>query len=176
MSQTHSNLQVQMHYTQSIQEQDANASITPALRFAIGHHLWLSTKNIKTACPSKKLDHKRLGPFPISEVVGSHAYQLILAALMRIHSDFHVSLPEPASLGPMLGQVMQPPTPVEIEGDEEMEVEELLDSWPYRRQPQYLVKCLGEDAPTWLQAHNLGNSAGEVKCFHLLHPTGPGPW
>lgn len=74
MSETHGHLRAEMRYAQDKQQQQANSSRTPARRFTLGDTVWLSTKNIKTARPSKKLDHKRLGPFPISEVVSSYAY------------------------------------------------------------------------------------------------------
>src|SRR5882724_9409675 len=35
---------------------------------------WLDAQNIRTTCPSKKLDHHFLGPFPIMEKVSSHAF------------------------------------------------------------------------------------------------------
>jgi hypothetical protein len=33
------------------------------LSFEVGEKVWLSAKNVQTSRPSKKLDHKRLGPF-----------------------------------------------------------------------------------------------------------------
>jgi hypothetical protein len=36
-----------------------------------GDKVWLSSKNIKTERPTKKLDHRRLGPFTILEPIGS---------------------------------------------------------------------------------------------------------
>jgi hypothetical protein len=44
----------------------------PALN--IGDQVWLNACNIKMKCPSKKLDHKKLGPFPVTEKVLTHAY------------------------------------------------------------------------------------------------------
>src|SRR5467141_483341 len=48
--------------------------------------MWLDSRNIKTTHPSKNLDHRFLGPFPIIERVSSHAFRLSLSlALSRIH-------------------------------------------------------------------------------------------
>src|SRR5882672_8323117 len=70
----------------------------PILSFQVGDTVWLDSRNIKTTCPSKKLDHRFLGPFPIVEKVSSHAFRLGLSlALSRIHPVFHVSLLQPAS-------------------------------------------------------------------------------
>lgn len=135
--------------------------------------MWLSTKNIKTARPSEKLDHKRLGPFAIVKIVSSHTYHLELPLAMKIHPVFHVSLLEPVSEDPVPRQVMLPPLPVEIEGHQEWKVEEVLDSCLRYPRPQYLVKWLGYDAPTWQPAHDLENAAADVEHFHRLHPNHP---
>ena len=37
------------------------------IEFSVGDKVWLSSVNISTQCPSKKLDWKRLGPFTITE-------------------------------------------------------------------------------------------------------------
>lgn len=46
--------------------------------FAPGNFVWLNSKNIKTRRPSKKLDHKRLGPFKIIKKVSENAFRLDL--------------------------------------------------------------------------------------------------
>ena len=40
-------------------------------KYKVGDSVWLSTKNIKTERPSKKLDYKMVGPFKIKALVGS---------------------------------------------------------------------------------------------------------
>ena len=62
-----------------------------------GDLVFLSSKNIKTARPSKKLDDKMLGPFPVGEQVG-HSYKLQLAPTMKVHNVFHPSLLRRASI------------------------------------------------------------------------------
>lgn len=176
MKDLHKFLKLEMRYTQDRQKQNANASRTPALAFQIDNLIWVSTKNIKTARPSKKLDHQRMETFSIIEVVSPHAFRLGLPPSMKIHPVFHVSLLEPASSDPTPDQVIPPLPPVEIEGHEEWEVEEVLDFRTSYRKPQYLVKWLGWDAPTWQLAHNLKNAPANVQRFHHLHPTKPGPW
>jgi len=42
--------------------------------FKVGDMVWLDLQNIKTMCPSKKLDHCFLGPCLIMERVLSHAF------------------------------------------------------------------------------------------------------
>ena len=59
--------------------------------FNEGDSVWLSTKNLKTDRPSKKLDHKMIGPFKILSAHGN-AYKLDLPAHMVVNPTFHVSL------------------------------------------------------------------------------------
>ena len=44
----------------------------PIPGFKVGDSVWLNARNIKTKCPSKKLNHRHLGPFLIIEMVSSH--------------------------------------------------------------------------------------------------------
>src|SRR5882672_7902731 len=63
----------------------------PIPSFQVGETVWLDAHNIKTMGPSKKLDHRFLGPFLIVERVSSHAFRLGLSlALSRIHPVFHI--------------------------------------------------------------------------------------
>ena len=62
-----------------------------SVEYKVGNSVWLLTKNIKTERPSKKLDHKMVGPFQIKALVGSSC-QLELSTSMKIHDVFHPSL------------------------------------------------------------------------------------
>ena len=80
-------------------------------------------------CPSKKLDHRPLGPFPIVEMVSSHVAQLgLLLALQHIHPVFHVSLLQLADSSLILTQLDNPPPPLEVDNSTEYEVYHILDS------------------------------------------------
>jgi hypothetical protein len=58
---------------------------------------------------------------------------------MKIHPIFRVSLLEPFKESSISGRFQVPPSPVEIEGQEEFEVLEILDSRIIRRKLEYLV-------------------------------------
>src|SRR5688572_26502063 len=65
------------------------------MEFEIGQEVMLNRKFINTDRPSKKLDHKKFGPFKIIAKVGTRAYKLQLPASMsKIHPVFHISLLE----------------------------------------------------------------------------------
>lgn len=126
-----------MKWAQDRYAEGVDSGCFPAPVFRVGDQVWLAAKNIRTVRPSKKLDHKRLGKFRVIQVVSSYAYKLKLPASMKIQPVFHVSLLEPVAEVPIPGQVVVPPPPMEVEGQEEWEVEEVLDSRLFRRRPQY---------------------------------------
>lgn len=132
------------------------------------------SKNIRTTLPSKKLDHKLLGKFNFTQVVSSYANSLGLPLSMKVHPVIHVSLLEPAAEDWITGQVAIPSPPVVLEGHEKWEVEEVLDSRLFRRQPQYLSKWLEYDMHTWELPSCLENALEVVERIHGKYPTKPG--
>ena len=91
--------------------------------------------------PSSKLDSKRLAPFKILEAVGESklAFRLDLLTSMHIHPVFHVSLLELYQKNKFPGHTQPLPPPMEIDGEIEWEVEEILDSRIQRRKIEYLI-------------------------------------
>ena len=154
----------------SAQAFDRNRSDNP--NFSVGDKVWLSTKHIKTTRPAKKLDHRYLGPFRISEKISSHAYRLALPTSMRIHDVFHVQLLEPFNSNTIPNCIQSPPPPIEVEGQKEYEVEAILDSKVNRRftEPRrYLIKWIGYDDMTWEPPSNLGNAADILAEYNKQH-------
>jgi len=58
---------------------------------------------------------------------------------MKIHLVFHVSLLEPLAEDPLPNQVIPLPPPIEVEGEEEFWVKEILDSRIRGKKRQFLV-------------------------------------
>ena len=101
-----------------------------------GDRVYLDASDIKMTCPSPKLSHRRLGPFEIESQVGPSAYCLKLPHGMRqLHPVFNVVKLSAAPEDPILGRKPQaPPPPIVVDGKEEWEVEEILNScWHWRR-------------------------------------------
>jgi hypothetical protein len=132
-----------------------------------GELVLLSTKNIKTDRPSKKLDYKYIGPFRIIQQIGKTAYKLALPASYKIHNVFHVSLLTPYKGLSDVRTNPTPVTPVVIDGFEEYVVESILDYKLIRRKPHYLVKWEGfplSDA-TWEPVGNLRSCPAKLQAF-----------
>lgn len=172
-------LQEELTVTQARMEDQANAHRIPAPRYETGDKVWLSTKNIRTKRPSRKLDHKQEGPFTIIRKVGASSYELELPASVRIHPIFHSSLLRLDTNDPLPGQVLPPPPPVEVDGEPEWEVEQILDSRRHYGRLQYKAKWVGYDMidRQWYDAEFFENAQELVQAFHIRYPDKPsGPF
>ncbi|MBW0490026.1 hypothetical protein O181_029741 [Austropuccinia psidii MF-1] len=142
--------------------------------------VWLSSKNIKSTRPNKKLSEIWLGPFPILKKVSTHAYQINLPSQCKsIHPVFHISLLELVKISTIPNWHQELPPPIIIEEEEEWEVSQILDSKIKRGKLSYLVewKDFSQDPErsTWEPTKNLKNFPELMKDFHSLYPDKPGP-
>jgi len=62
--------------------------------YQVGDLVMLNSHNIKTRCPSKKLDHRNHGPFQIEKIISPLAVRLALPCKWKVHNVFHFSLIE----------------------------------------------------------------------------------
>ena len=99
-----------------------------------------------------------------------------------IHPVYHVSQLEPAVPDPIPGRVQSPPPPVEIDGEPEYEISEILDSKLDKRRRcklLYLVRWLGyegtDEETSWIPATELGHAQEILSDFHTAYPRKPGP-
>ena len=167
-------LQEQMTLAQAGMEEQANQHRTPAPRYQVGDKVWLSTANIRTQRPSKKLDHKQIGPYEIVRKVGPTSYELRLPGNLRIHPVFHSSLLRLDPDDPLPSQVIPPPPPIEVEGEPEWEVQEILDSRWYYGRLQYRVQWIGhEPDPEWYNADGFQNASDLTAAYHERYPDRP---
>ncbi|MBW0525584.1 hypothetical protein O181_065299 [Austropuccinia psidii MF-1] len=148
--------------------------------FNTGDIVWLSSNNIKSTRPTKKLSGRWLGPFPILKKVSTHSYHLKLPSQWKsIHQVFHISLLEPVKTSTIPNRHQDPPPPIIIEEEEEREVSQILDSKLKRRKLWYLVQWKGfsqdSERSTCEPAENLKNCPELVKDLHSLYPDKPGP-
>jgi hypothetical protein len=156
------------------QERQTKYAKGKEMLFNVGDKVWLSTRHIKTARLSKKLDYKRIGPYTVSKIINKNAYKLDLPSTLCIHNVFHVSLLD-AYKGPVTGQLPAEPLPAVSSDDpefDEWEVERILDSRACgrgrSRRIEYLVQWAGcaYIRTSWEPAENLENSSELVAEFH----------
>ena len=87
----------------------------------------------------KKLTEKFIGPYVVKKIVLENAVELELLVLLKIHLVVNirriVKYQEQVE-----GQKKIPPPPVEVDGEKEYEVEEILDRQERRGKMRYLVK------------------------------------
>ncbi|KAJ3524273.1 hypothetical protein NMY22_g11070 [Coprinellus aureogranulatus] len=127
--------------------------------FKKGDKVWLEARNLKLPYKSKKLAPRRQGPFEIEEEIGLRAYRLKLPEGWKIHNVFHISLLSPFKTTDTHGPSFPEPPPDEIEGEEEYEVEGIINHRPIRTGGmQYLVKWLGYNEKQWLPERELSNA------------------
>ncbi len=137
-----------------------------------GDKVYVSTRNMKTKQPSKKLSKLFTGPFTIKRQKGPVNYELDLPRTMRQHPVFHVSLLKPA---PKDAPTVQEST---IESEPEYEVEKILQR---NDKDEYLIKWKGHDSTenTWEPRTNLTNCQQALRRFQrnqnrkteATHPT-----
>lgn len=143
--------------------------------FKVGDKVWLISKNIRSRRPSRKLNHKRMGPYEIESKINEEVWKLKLPYSMKqIHPVFHSSLLEPFHANNIENRIIEPPEPEEIDGEIEWEVDEILDSRKHGRGVQYFVKWLnrpGEDS--WQPSRDLLNCNLKVLEFHKANVDKP---
>jgi hypothetical protein len=75
---------------------------------------------------------------------------------------------------PLVGQRIEPPPMVEVDGEEEYQVSSVEDSRMYRNQLQYLIRWTGYDSLTW-EPVKFVNGLQAVEEFHQRYPQKPEP-
>uniref|UniRef100_A0A0W0EWK0 Tf2-1-like SH3-like domain-containing protein n=1 Tax=Moniliophthora roreri TaxID=221103 RepID=A0A0W0EWK0_MONRR len=108
--------------------------------FKVGDNVWLAAKDINIHQASRKLGSRQLGPFEVLKRIGDLDYHLKLPPAIKVHNVFHVNRLSLWKGNKVNRQRVPPPEAVEVEGERQHLVEEVLDSQVYRKKLQYLVK------------------------------------
>ena len=144
----------------------------------------LKPKYFQSTRPSKKLSEKNLGPYSILVQVGSLSFTLRLPDSMHtVHPVFHVSQLEPAIPNTIPDRIRPPSPLVEVDGELEFKISEILDSKVDRRRRTckllYLVHWSSyegtDEEMSWLLATQLGNATELLEDYHVQYPDKPGP-
>ena len=129
LEETHKELRRAIAEAQRRYQGPADARRSIASTFQAGDAVYVLAKYIRTTRPSRKLAECYLGPFSVTERVGTHSYLIRLPEHLRaIHPVFHISQLEPAPSSSIPNCSNPPPPPIKVERDLEFEVAQTLDS------------------------------------------------
>jgi len=109
--------------------------------YKVGDLVMLSTKDLKYQMVrrrTEKLTERFVGPYKIKEIVLSNAVKLELPNAVKIHPVVNVSRIR-RYVGQVEGQKKEQLAPVIIEGEEEWEIEQILNKRKVRGKDKYLV-------------------------------------
>ncbi len=150
-----------------------NASPQPHVQYKLGDQVWLEGTYLKTQYQTSKLAPKCYGPFQVIKVISPVAYRLQLPTTWKIHNVFHASLLSPYCETTAHGTNFTQPPPDLIGGEEEYEVESILNHQRHgkSRTLQYLIKW--KDYPhsdnTWELADQV-HALELTKAYHCNQP------
>jgi len=110
-------------------------------KYKVEDLVMLSTKDLKyqmVGRRTEKLTERFVGPYRIKKIVSSNTVELELPSTIKIHLVVNVSRIQ-RYVGQVEGQRKEQPAPVVIEGEEEWEVERILNKQWIRGKDKYLV-------------------------------------
>ena len=108
--------------------------------------------------------------------IGTSAYKLAFPSSMKIHNTIHISPLEPYQDNRFPSQIQEPPPPIQIEGEDEHELDKIIDSRFHYNKLQYRAKWKGngpEQDTIWYPSENFNKAAGAVEKFHERYPEKP---
>ena len=140
-----------------------------AVGYKVGDLVLLSTKDLKWQMVgrcSEKLVEQFVGPYKIKAIISSNVVELELPASVKIHLVVNVSRIK-RYVDQVDSQRKEKPQPVVIEGEEEWEVERILNKRKIRGKDKFLVRWKGFTAEedTWESRENLQNAEELLREF-----------
>ena len=104
-------------------------------------------------------------------------------SMCAVHPIFHISQLEPAIPNTMPDRIQPPPPPVEVDGELEFEISEILDSKVDHQcrscKLLYLVHWSGyegtDEETSWLLTTELGNTMELLENYHVRYLNKPRP-
>jgi hypothetical protein len=147
--------------------------------FKVGDLVWVQTRNMASLRPAKKLDFRKIGPYPIIAQINPVTYRVQLPPDVHVHPVFHASLLTPHIPNTISDRHPAPPPPVRYQDAEyeEHEVAGILNVRKRGRRWEWLVdwQGYGPGDRTWEPKEHLGNANVLLLQYHRQHPTKPQP-
>ena len=177
MKELHDTHRAEMATAQLRHKENYDRRRKPDPNLKSGDMVWFLPRNVHTTRPSKKLDYKKIVPLKLLARIGTSAYKLAFPPWMKIHNTIHISLLEPYQDYRFPSQIQEPPPDIQIEGEDEHELDEIIDSRLHYNKLQYRAKWKEygpEEDKVWYPAENFNNAADAVRKFHERYPEKPG--
>jgi hypothetical protein len=183
LGELHENLKLHIQAAQKHYQKAADNRRIPPPEFKIGQYAFVKARFFQTIRPSKKLAEKNFGSYKIIRQSSPNSFVLCLPDSMRkVHPVHHISMLEPHTPSAILNRTVEPLPLVEIDGEIEYEIAEILDTKLDRRQCQplmYLVHWSGyegtNEETSWLSTDKLSHAPKLISNFHKAYPLKPGP-
>ncbi len=141
------------------------------INYKIESKMFLNKRNIVTTRLFKKLNDKMLDSFQIIDLVDSF-YKLKLLETMRIHNVFHSELLRLVVNDSLSDQKNESLKSIVMNDEDEWEIDDILNSWRYRRRLQYQVKWKSYDNDlNWYNADDdeFMNAQEMIDDFHIKY-------
>jgi len=147
----------------------ANRKRSNIVEYRVRDLVMLSTKDLKYQMAGRrmeKLTERFVGPYKVKKVVSLNTIKLELPSTVKIYPVVNVSR-VCKYVGQVKGQKKEQPLPVIIEGEEEWEVERILNKQWIRGKNKFLVRWKGFTAESniWEGRENLKNAKEAIKEF-----------
>jgi len=116
--------------------------------YKVGDLVLLSTKDLKWQMEGRRLEKLTecfVGPYKVKGIISSNAIELELPNSIKIHPVVNISRVR-LYKSQVKGQKKIPPKPVIVEGEEEFEVEKILNKRTVRGKEKFLVRWKGYTA------------------------------
>jgi len=141
--------------------------------YRVGDLVLLSTKDLKWQMKGRRLEKLTehfVGLYKVKGIVSSNAIELELPKSIRIHPVVNVSrvqLYKPQ----VEGQKKTPPKLVIIKGEEEFEIEKIINKRTVRGKEKFLVRWKGymAEEDTWENRENLENAKELIEEFERIY-------
>ena len=144
--------------------------------FEVGDTVLVSAEHINLPSqakrPTRKFQARYLGPYKVTKIISSTAYEIELPGTLRIHPVFHISKLRQYTESKeeeFPGRIPAPPLPIVVDDHEEFVVEKILDKRVRKigrgTKTEYLIKWQNypEYDATWEPLTNLGNAQQAVQ-------------
>ncbi|KAF7783141.1 hypothetical protein Agabi119p4_2517 [Agaricus bisporus var. burnettii] len=171
MKLQHEETQAALKKAQDDMRRYADRGRGEAVKYKVGDKILLATRDLQIqGRPTRKLTEKFIGPYTVKKIISPNAVELDLPRSIRIHPVVNVSRIV-MYREQVEGQGSKPAPAVEIEGEQEWEVEKILNAKWFRGKKRYLVRWKGytAEADSWEPEENLANAKELITEFHQLY-------